>query len=283
MLKVKDIRAYLNEELSTLYPKNELRGFLNLIVEYVLDFSNIELLLYSESLINSNDVKKIKHIVSLLKKEVPIQQIIGYTWFYGQKFNVNKNVLIPRQETEELVNWILKDNPAYKSILDIGCGSGCISISLALNSNLKMTSLDVSELALIQAKENANKFNIPIYFIHADIFANDTIFKLDYFDIIISNPPYVLESDKSLMANNVLKYEPHLALFVPDDNPLKFYDTITEIATKRLNQNGFLYFEIHEQKGSEIVKMLNDKGFTSVELKQDLQGKDRMVKAKWKL
>lgn len=283
MLKVKDIRAYLNEELSTLYPKNELRGFLNLIVEYVLDFSNIDLLLYSESLINSNDVKKIKHIVSLLKKEVPIQQIIGYTWFYGHKFNVNKNVLIPRPETEELVDWILKDNPAYKSILDIGCGSGCISISLALNSNLKVTSLDVSELALIQAKENADKFMTPIKFIHADIFAKDTIFKLDHFDVIVSNPPYVLESDKSMMANNVLQNEPHLALFVPDDNPIMYYNTIAEIATKRLNQNGLLYFEIHEQKGSEILKMLKDKGFTSVELKQDLQGKDRMVKAKWKL
>lgn len=283
MLKVKDIRAYLNEELSTLYPKNELRGFLNLIVEYVLDFGNIDLLLYSESLINSNDVKKIKNIVSLLKKEVPIQQIIGYTWFYRHKFNVNKNVLIPRVETEELVDWILKDNPAYKSILDIGCGSGCISISLALNSNLKMTSLEVSELALIQAKENANKFNTPIHFIHADIFAKDTIFKLDHFDIIVSNPPYVLESEKSMIANNVLQNEPHLALFVPDNNPLKYYYTIAEIATKRLNQNGLLYFEIHEQKGSEILKMLKDKGFKSVELKQDLQGKDRMVKAKWKL
>ena len=283
MLKVKDIRAYLNEELSTLYPKNELRGFLNLIVEYVLDFSNIDLLLYSESLINSNNVKKIKHIVSLLKKEVPIQQIIGYTSFYGHKFNVNKNVLIPRPETEELVDWILKDNPAYKSILDIGSGSGCISISLALNSNLKMTSLEVSELALIQAKDNADKFMTPIKFIHADIFAKDTIFKLDHFDIIVSNPPYVLESDKCMMANNVLQFEPHLALFVPDNKPLKYYDTISEIATKRLNQDGLLYFEIHEQKGSEIIKMLDDKGFTSVELKQDLQGKDRMVKAKWKL
>ena len=228
-------------------------------------------------------VKKIKHIVSLLKKEVPIQQILGYTWFYGRKFNVNKNVLIPRPETEELVDWILKDNPAYKSILDIGCGSGCISISLALNSNLKMTSLEVSELALIQAKDNADKFMTSIKFIHADIFAKDTIFKLDHFDIIVSNPPYVLESNKCMMANNVLQYEPHLALFVPVNNPLKYYDTIAEIATKRLNQNGLLYFEIHEQKGSEILKMLDDKGFTSVELKQDLQGKDRMVKAKWKL
>ena len=283
MLKVKDIRAYLNDELSTLYPKSELRGFFYLIVEYVFSYNNTEALMQSESHINSNDVKTIKRIVSSLKKESPIQQLLGYTWFYGHKFNVNKNVLIPRPETEELVDWILKDNPAYKSILDIGCGSGCISISLALNSNLKMTSLEVSELALIQAKDNADKFMTPIKFIHADIFAKDTIFKLDHFDIIVSNPPYVLESDKSMMANNVLQNEPHLALFVPDDNPIKYYNTIAEIATKRLNQNGLLYFEIHEQKGSEILKMLKDKGFTSVELKQDLQGKDRMVKAKWKL
>ena len=283
MLKVKDIRAYLNEELSTLYPKNELRGFFYLIVEYVFNYSNTDALMQSESQINSIDIESIKRIVSSLKKEVPIQQILGYTWFYGRKFNVHKNVLIPRPETEELVDWILKDNPAYKSILDIGCGSGCISISLALNSNLKMTSLDVSELALIQAKENADKFMTPIKFIHADIFAKETIFKLDHFDVIVSNPPYVLESDKSMMANNVLQNEPHLALFVPDDNPIMYYNTIAEIATKRLNQNGLLYFEIHEQKGSEILKMLKDKAFTSVELKQDLQGKDRMVKAKWKL
>ena len=283
MLKVKDIRAYLNDELSTLYPKSELRGFFYLIVEYVFSYNNTEALMQSESHINSNDVITIKRIVSSLKKESPIQQLLGYTWFYGHKFNVNKNVLIPRPETEELVDWVLKDNPAYKTVLDIGCGSGCISISLALNSKVKVTSLDVSKLALIQAKKNADKFETSIQFIHADIFAKDTIFKLNHFDIIISNPPYVLESDKSMMSNNVLQYEPHLALFVPDDNPIKYYHTIAEIATKRLNQNGLLYFEIHEHKGSEILEMLKDKGFTSVELKQDLQGKDRMVKAKWKL
>ena len=283
MLKVKDIRVYLNDELSTHYLKSELRSFFYLIVEYVFNYNNTDALMQSESLINSYDVKTIKHIVSSLKKEIPIQQLLGYTWFYGHKFNVNKNVLIPRPETEELVEWILKDKPTYKSILDIGCGSGCISISLALNSTVKVTSLDVSKLALIQAKKNADKFKTSIQFIHADIFAKDTIFKLNHFDIIVSNPPYVLESDKSMMSNNVLQYEPHLALFVPDDNPIKYYHTIAEIATKRLNQNGLLYFEIHEQKGSEILKMLKDLGFKSIELKQDLHGKDRMVKAKWKL
>lgn len=283
MIKVKDIPTFLSKELSSLYSKSDLRSFFYLIVEYVFNYTNTDALMQYESKINSSHIKSIKLIVSSLKKNVPIQQILGYSWFYGRKFNVNKNVLIPRPETEELIEWILSDNSSFKSVLDIGCGSGCISVCLAANNKLKVTSLDVSKLALIVANDNANKFSTPIKFIHADIFANDTIFKLDNFDIIVSNPPYVLESEKSMMSKNVLQYEPHLALFVPNNDPLKYYNTIAKIASKRLNQNGLLYFEINEQKGSEILKMLNDKGFSSVELKQDLHGKDRMVKAKWKL
>lgn len=283
MLKIKDIRTYLYEELSEKYPETELRGFFNLIVESLFNFSNMEALIHSDRLIENHDIKEIQRIISLLKKEMPIQQILGYAWFYGHKFNVSKDVLIPRPETEELVDWILKDKPNHKSILDVGSGSGCISISLELNSISKVSSLDVSKLALNQAQENAEKLGAQIHFVHANIFAADTVFKLDFYDIIVSNPPYVLYSEKSIMANNVLNNEPHLALFVPDSDALKFYHTITDIATKRLRSGGLLYFEINEHKAQEVISTLKDKGFTSIELKKDLQGKDRMVKAVWKL
>ena len=283
MLKIKDIRNYLKDSLRSQYPDYEHRGFYNWIVEYLFNFTNVDALMQAEKFIEENNITEIKRIVSLLKDEIPIQQIVGYTWFYGHKFYVNEHVLIPRPETEELVAWILKDKLEHKSILDVGTGSGCIPISIALNSLAKVTTLDVSELAIVQAKENAETLNARINFIQADIFASDTILKLDQCDIIVSNPPYVLESDKKMMANNVLKNEPHLALFVPDEDALKFYNTIADIATKRLNSEGLLYFEIHEQKGPEIVELLKEKGFSSIELKQDLQGKDRMVKAVWKL
>ena len=283
MLKIKDIRNYLKDSLGSQYPDSEHRGFYNWIVEYLFNFSNMDALMQAEKFIEENNITEIKRIVSLLKDEIPIQQIVGYTWFYGHKFYVNEHVLIPRPETEELVAWILKDKLEHKSILDVGTGSGCIPISIAINSLAKVTTLDVSELAIEQAKENAETLNARINFIQADIFASDTILKLDQCDIIVSNPPYVLESDKKMMANNVLKNEPHLALFVPDEDALKFYNTIADIATKRLNSQGLLYFEIHEQKGPEIIELLKEKGFSSIELKQDLQGKDRMVKAVWKL
>jgi len=283
MLKIKDIRNYLKDSLGSQYPDSELRGFYNLILEYLFNFSNMDALMQAEKIIEENNITEIKRIVSLLKEEIPIQQIVGYAWFYGLKFNVNEHVLIPRPETEELVDWILTDKPEHKSILDIGTGSGCIPISIAINSLAKVITLDVSELAIVQAKENAETLNARINFIQADILAADTILKLDQYDIIVSNPPYVLESDKKMMANNVLKNEPHLALFVPDEDALKFYNTIADIAAKRLNSEGLLYFEIHEQKGPDILKLLKEKGFSSIELKQDLQGKDRMVKAVWKL
>ena len=283
MLKIKDIRKYLKDSLASQYPDSELRGFYNWIVEYLFNFSNMDALMQAEKYLEENNITEIERIVSLLKKEKPIQQIVGYAWFYGHKFSVNKQVLIPRPETEELVDWILKDKPEHKSILDVGTGSGCIPISLALNSSAKVSTMDVSELAIQQAKENAETLKASVHFIQADVFAEDTILKLDYYDIIISNPPYVLESDKKMMANNVLKNEPHLALFVPDTDALKFYNTIADIAAKRLNSEGLLYFEIHEQKGPAIVEMLKEKGFSPIELKQDLQGKDRMVKAVWKL
>lgn len=283
MQKIKDIRHYLKDELSAQYPESECRGFTNWILEHLFNYSSADALLHADKTLDCEEVVEIQRIVTLLQEEKPIQQILGYAWFYGHKFRVNKHVLIPRPETEELVDWILKDKPEAKSILDVGTGSGCIPISLALNSSAKVSSLDVSELAILQAKENAKILNASINFIQADVLDVNTVHELDFYDLIVSNPPYVLESDKEMMANNVLEHEPHLALFVPDANALKFYRAIAELATKRLRPNGMLYFEIHEQKGQEVLQMLKEKGFSSLELRQDLQGKDRMVKAVWKL
>ena len=192
-------------------------------------------------------------------------------------------MLIPRPETEELVDWILKDQLERKSLLDIGTGSGCIPIAIDLNSQARVSSLDVSAAALDKAKENACILKSRVTFIHADILNPSTTSLLGKYDVIVSNPPYVLESDKKLMAANVLNNEPHLALFVPDDNALMFYEAIANIAVDKLHYNGLLYFEIHENKGEEIVSMLINLGFTSIELRKDLQGKDRMIKAVWKL
>jgi len=283
MQKIKDIRHFLKDSLAAQYPESELRGFNNWILEYLFDYSSMDALMQAEKDLSDNNIKDVNRIVSFLKQEKPIQQIVGYAWFYGHKFSVNEHVLIPRPETEELVDWILKDKPEGKAILDIGTGSGCIPITLALNTNVQVSSVDISDLAIKQAQENAKNLNTSINFIQADILADESIEKLDMYDIIVSNPPYVLESDKEMMANNVLDNEPHLALFVPDQDALKFYIAIADLATEKLKKNGLLYFEIHEDKGQEILDMLSSKGFSNLELRKDLQGKDRMVKAAWKL
>ena len=282
MQKVKDIRPFLKSNLGTQFPDSELRGFLNWILEFVLDFSVMDALMKEDDFLKKEEINEIHRISKLINQHIPIQQIVGYAWFYGIKFPISKNVLIPRPETEELVDWILKDDVSTKTVLDIGTGSGCIPISIALNSNASVSSLDVSDLALDQAKKNAELFKTQINFIQANILDSKVVYQLDNYDVIVSNPPYVLESDKELMSANVLNNEPHLALFVPDNKALIFYEAIAEIATKRLNKNGLLYFEIHELKSEETINMLNSKGFTQIELRKDMQGKDRMIKAVWK-
>ena len=282
MQKVKDIRPFLKSNLGTQFPDSELRGFLNWILEFVLDFSVMDALMKEDDFLKKEEINEIHRISKLINQHIPIQQIVGYAWFYGIKFPISKNVLIPRPETEELVDWILKDDVSTKTVLDIGTGSGCIPISIALNSNASVSSLDVSDLALDQAKKNAELFKTQINFIQANILDSKVVYQLDNYDVIVSNPPYVLESDKELMSAIVLNNEPHLSLFVPDTKALIFYEAIAEIATKRLNKNGLLYFEIHELKSEETINMLNSKGFTQIELRKDMQGKDRMIKAVWK-
>ena len=195
------------------------------------------------------------------------------------EFKVNKHTLIPRPETEELVHWVLQED--FTSALDIGTGSGCIAISLAKQSEGNLSALDFSKEALEVAKENAKNSEVAIGFIRADILQQPALKQT--FDVIVSNPPYVLESDKKLMHTNVLKHEPHTALFVEDEDALVFYNSIADFAQNHLNENGKLFFEIHENKGEEVLQMLQEKGFSKLELRKDMQGKDRMVKAVWKM
>ena len=233
--------------------------------------------------ISNKDKDYFLNAIEKLKQEIPIQYIIGSTEFYGLPFYVDKNVLIPRPETEELVSLILQNTKAKNQkpktkILDIGTGSGCIAISLAKNlSTAEVWALDVSKKALLVAKKNAELNKVNIHFLNDDIL-NISVLPIN-FDIIVSNPPYVRELEKKEIKNNVLQNEPHLALFVKDENPLLFYDRIADLAKKYLTQNGQLFFEINQYPVRETFALLENKGYQNIELKKDIFEKDRMIKA----
>jgi release factor glutamine methyltransferase len=217
----------------------------------------------------------------------PVQYVVGFSWFYGLKFKVNPSVLIPRPETEELVHWILettkKETMLNATILDIGTGSGCIPVTLKVkNAQLNISCLDVSESALITASRNAYRNNVDIDFKCLNILEEKEQEKLGLFDIIVSNPPYIPEKEKNLMQNNVLDFEPHLALFVDDKHPLIFYETIANFAQKHLNTEGYLFFECNEHNANDVQLMLSKNKFSDIVLRQDMSGKDRMIRAKTK-
>lgn len=283
MLKIKDIRSKLVSKLEGKTPESELSGYYRLILEDLFSYSISQSIMHAEQSLSEMQIDRLDYIIASLENNKPIQQVLGYAHFYEKQFIVDENVLIPRPETEELVHWILQHDLKDKKILDIGTGTACIPISIALNSAANITALDISTKALKIAKQNALKHNVNLVFIQADILDVQSHKNLNNYDVIISNPPYVLESDKQKMLSNVLDYEPHSALFVPDNEALIFYECIAKLATKKLNKSGLLFFEIHEKKGQETVNMLEKLGFQSVELKKDFQNKDRMVKAIWKL
>lgn len=274
MIKLKQLVSFFTNNLANLYPYNEIEGMAYWTIESYFNLSRSSFKLVEDRDLSSDEILFISNVVDRLKTKEPIQYIFGETTFYGMSFKVNKNCLIPRPETEELIDWILED-PKNK-VLDIGTGSGCIAISIAKKSNANVYGLDVSKNALELARVNAKINDVSVQFFQANILELDLVDKVD---IIVSNPPYVLESDKQMMDNNVLDFEPHSALFVSDENPLVFYRKIIKIAKKYLNNNGFIYFEIHELKANEIIDLLNDSNFSNIELKQDLQNKDRMIKA----
>lgn len=276
---IQEFKRHFFQELSGLYPETEIQSFFNILVEFKLHLSRIELALQHNFELHDDDFLFLQNVLSELKYQIPIQYIIGKTEFYGLPFKVDKNVLIPRPETEELVEWIVQNhkNQHNIKILDIGSGSGCIAISLAKNlPKAKVSAIDISAEALNVAKNNAALNQVNVNFINSDIL---TIAKLpDVFDIIVSNPPYVRELEKDQMQQNVLANEPHIALFVKNENPLLFYDKIAELAKNHLTENGVLYFEINQYLGNETVELLKTKGFKNIEVKKDIYGVDRMMK-----
>ena len=285
MKKVSDILPYFLNELLDFYPENEIKSIMYISIDFHLGLTKSGTILQSERVLKDDEISVFINIVDRLKNMEPIQYILSETKFYGLSFYTKKGILIPRPETEELVDWVLNEashleNHKTKnlSILDIGTGTGCIPISLAKNlPQANISAIDISENALKIAKQNAILNEVEINFSEIDILKTTTLWQK--FDIIVSNPPYVRELEKVEIQNNVLHNEPHLALFVSDENPLIFYDKIADVAKQHLTKNGLLFFEINQYLGQETLKLLAEKGFTNIKLRKDLFGNERMVKA----
>lgn len=280
-MKISDLKSIFKKTLSELYPSEEIQSFFNILSEKYLNLSRIEIALNPEKTISATEAEKFQKAILRLQNHEPIQYIIGETEFYGLPFKVNKHTLIPRPETEELVEWILSEFPpsGARGLLDIGTGTGCIAISLAKNlPSAKISALDISEEALKIAEANAKLNKVEVNFFQTDILAAETLPKK--YDVIVSNPPYVRELEKKQMQQNVLKYEPHSALYVKDEDPLLFYRAISRLAKNHLNPGGKLFFEINEYLAYEMTELLKAEGFKNIEIKKDIYGKDRMLKCK---
>jgi release factor glutamine methyltransferase len=278
---IKDIRSYLAKELDSLYPETEISAIANIIIKTLLNVTKLHILALPESRVSRKHANQIVRICHELKTGKPLQYILGETRFYNCTIKVNRETLIPRPETEELVDLIVKENKGFRgSILDIGTGSGCIAIALAINlPGSAVTGMDISEGAIALARENAAINNASVAFLCADIL-NITGNSFAKTDFIVSNPPYVRESEKTQIASNVIDFEPHSALFVPDSDPLKYYNSIMKLADSIHLPQGRLYFEINEAMSTEMFSLLEEYGYTEIEINRDLNGKDRIIKAK---
>jgi release factor glutamine methyltransferase len=286
---IKLYKSKFLEELTPIYDEMEVESFFYIILDYLHQLKRIDLALNPSFEMTENDVAKWNAILLELKTQKPIQYVLGETEFYGLKFKVNEHVLIPRPETEELVDLIVssfKFQVSSLKILDIGTGSGCIPISLKKNlPNSEVFAIDISEKALEVAEENATLNGVEVTFLKADILAIENLEQLETrnskldtsFDIIISNPPYVRMLEKEEIKPNVLEYEPHLALFVEDNDALLFYRKIAQLANKSLSEKGMLFFEINQYLGKETAELLANLGFKNIKLVKDVYGNDRMI------
>lgn len=278
---MKQTLEHIRSELRDLYPPEEVEQFIAILFRQVCHYSRADIIIHKNSKLSESLALEIRRFTQRLKAYEPIQYVLGSAPFLDYEFHVRPGVLIPRPETEELIELIGRENPkAGLQVLDIGTGSGCIAVSLALRlPEAKVTAFDISDDALAIARENATLNNAQVNFRQTDILNYDPTPEKALFDIIVSNPPYVCESEKEEMTDNVLKYEPHLALFVPDTDPLLFYRQIARHALTLLRPEGKLYYEINARFGRETKEMLEQLGYRDVVIIQDIHRKERMIRA----
>ncbi len=287
-MTIKELKNHFYHELSGVYPSEEVQSFFSILSESILNYTRLDTVTHASETISEENQKTFEDAIERLKDYEPIQYITGQTEFFGLPFQLNKYSLIPRPETEELVAWIIEDQKVAEakkatkspfSILDVGTGSGCIAISLAKHlEHAKVSGIDISVEVLYLAQSNAALNDVEVTFIETDILITDALDQK--YDVIVSNPPYVRELDKEMMQANVLRYEPSGALFVKDENPLLFYERIALLAIAHLKEDGTLYFEINEYLGDNLTALLEGMGFSEIELRKDIFGKDRMLRCK---
>lgn len=296
-MKLYEAEQFMKEELKTIYDEQEASNITNLALEEILKQPKTERVSNKEKKLSQLQSHQLRQYLQRLKDHEPIQYIINKCWFYGMELYVDKNVLIPRPETEELVDWIVKDVKASGrdvfvrepmqadkttelKILDVGTGSGCMALALKKTMpKAEVWGCDISEEALNVARRNGSDLDIRVDFQGMNFLDKSQQKILPTVDIVVSNPPYVPMHDKNQMNANVVNHEPHTALFVPDDDALIFYKALAEFGKKRLYENGSIYMEVHENLATDVVHLFKENGYTRVELKKDMQGKDRMVKA----
>jgi release factor glutamine methyltransferase len=278
-MNIKSLKTNFFTELQTIQEDSEIESFFFILTEFLHNLKRIDVSLHPDFEVSESDLEKWNIIISELKNEKPIQYITGEAWFYGLRFEVNENTLIPRPETEELVEWIvdgLKIKGKGQRVLDIGTGSGCIPIALKKEiPSAQVSAIDVSEKALEMARKNAINNDVEINFTHQNILETESLD--EKYDVIVSNPPYVRNLEKQEIKKNVLDFEPHLALFVDDYDALLFYRKIAQLALKSLSPNGKLFFEINQYLGEETLELLTKLGFKNIELRKDFVGNDRMI------
>ncbi len=279
-MKLSQLKINFTTVLQGVYDKEEVHCFFYILCDFFLQYSRFEVSMALDTIVSAKNITVFEKALLRLKKQEPIQYILGTTEFYGLTFKVNKHTLIPRPETEELVDWVLSnlhDQDSVLDILDIGTGSGCIAISLAKNiPTARVSGLDISEKTLEVAQENAVKNQVLVSFCKKDILRTTSLEKK--YDVIVSNPPYVRQLEKKAMNANVLDYEPGVALFVPNEDPLLFYRKIAQLAMVSLQTRGWLYFEINEYLSKEMDVLLKDIGFANIEIKKDFREVPRMIK-----
>ncbi|MEC5146610.1 peptide chain release factor N(5)-glutamine methyltransferase [Chitinophaga sp. 212800010-3] len=275
--------TYITGTISELYDEREAAGIAHIVMEYLTGMNKLDRLVHKTRLLSPDQNERLKLAIEALQRHEPVQYITGTSWFYGMELLVNKQVLIPRPETEELVEWMVQDarHRHHLHLLDVGTGSGCIPLALKKSlPDAAVTGVDVSEGALEVARSNSSRQRLEVDFLQIDALNPQQLATLPEFDMIVSNPPYIRQSEQAAMQQSVWGYEPSLALFVPDNDPLLFYRHISHMALTKLNPNGALYFEINEALGNEVIAMMKDTGFSDLTLKQDMFGKDRMVRGR---